>query len=170
MRRILSLFFIFALVMGLMAGCGKEEKSSDPECADILNSFENMTEEGFDIYYTAGDSEYEDNYENMYGISRELIDDGGIIYTEKGGLADEISIFHLKDTKDMELAKEKLNDRLETRRNQFAGYKPEEVYKIDNAVITITGNFIALVISSDPPMTESVLRQAISINYEDFDG
>ncbi len=169
MKRSLICLILFALVLCLMTGCGTQE-SSDPGCADILNSFKEMTEDGFDTVYVAGDSEYEDNYENMYAIKRDLIDDGGIIYTAEGGLADEVSLFHLKDSGDVKLAKEKLESRLETRRNQFNGYKPEEVYKIDNAVIMVKGNFVALVISSDPPMTESLLKQAIQINYEDFDG
>ena len=169
MRKYLIYIAIFALMLCLMTGCGSQE-SSDPSCADILNSFREMTEDGFDTVYVSGDSEYEDNYDNMYAIKRDLIDDGGIIYTEKGGLADEVSLFHLKDSADVKIAKEKLEDRLATRRNQFSGYKPEEVYKLDNAEIMVKGNYVALVISSDPPMTESLLKQAIQSNYDGFDG
>ena len=162
MKRILSLFIIFALISTLFTACGSQ-KSNDPSCADILSEITKNTEVNVTVY-TAGDDTLENNYDNMYAIKRELVDDCGILFPSDRGVADELSLFHMKDSGDVQLAKDKLQDRLDTRKNQFAGYKPEEVYKLDNAVIMSQGNFVALIISDDPAMMESYLRQAISDN------
>ena len=162
MKRILSLFIIFALLSTLFTACGSQ-KNNDPSCADILNDVMENTEE-YDTIFVAGDDTLENNYDNMYAIKRDIVDDCGILYLEEGGLANELSLFHMKDSGDVQLAKDKLQDRLATRRNQFAGYKPEEVYKLDNAVVMAQGNFVALIVSEDPSMMESVLRQAITDN------
>ena len=162
MKRILSLFIIFALLSTLLTACGSQ-KNNDPSCADILNDVMENTEE-YDTIFVAGDDTLENNYDNMYAIKRDIVDDCWILYLEEGGLANELSLFHMKDSGDVQLAKDKLQDRLATRRNQFAGYKPEEVYKLDNAVVMAQGNFVALIVSEDPSMMESVLRQAITDN------
>ena len=168
MRKIIIVLMALILTLGLITGCGGNSGSDsrDPKCADVLNYVKDKTEDGFDTVYSAGDDTYEDNYDNMYAVKRDLIDDGGILYTEAGGLADEITLMHIKDQGDIQLVKDKLNDRLEQRKNQFGGYKPEEVYKIENAVIMVSGNFVGLIISSDPPMMESIVREAISSSTE----
>lgn len=48
------------------------------------------------------------------------------------------------------------------RRNQFNGYKPEEVYKLDNARVVVQGNYAALIVSDDADTIEAALRGAIS--------
>ena len=162
MKRFFACVLLFALLALTVSGCGSNGTSKGPSCADILNSVKDATEDGFDKVYTYEDSEYQDNFSHMYAVMWDMIDDGGILYTEKGGLADEISLMHIKDQGDISIAKEKLQERIEERRNQFNGYKPEEVYKLDNATVIVQGNYIALLIGEDPAMLEVEIRNAIS--------
>lgn len=162
MKKTLILLLMLVLSLTVLAGCGATE-NNDPSCSDILNDVMSNSEE-FDTLFAAGDETLENNYDSMYAVKRDLVDDCAIIYLEKGGTANELSLLHLKDPGDVQLAKDKLQDRLDTRKNQFAGYKPEEVYKLENAVIMSQGNFVALIVSQDPPMLEASLRQAISDN------
>ncbi len=161
MRKFLVLTVIIVMTLSLLAGCGGGSNSG-PSCKDILETVKNGTEDGFDTMYTMGDDEYKDNFEFLYGITWDMIDDGGIIYTESGGLADEISIVHLKDQGDISLAKEKFSDRLSDRKNTFSGYKPEEVYKLDSARIIVQGNYVALVIAEDSGAMETIIRDAVT--------
>ncbi len=161
MKRPIVLFFVFALVLVLLAGCGSSD-GGDASCADILSYVKDNVSDGFDVVYSYNDSKYQDNFSFMYGITWDMIADGGIIYTEKGGLADEISIVRLKDQADVKIAKDKFTDRLEERKNQFGGYKPEEVYKLDNAMIMVQGNYVALIIGEDPASLEVLIRNAIA--------
>ncbi len=160
MRKFLVLTVIIVMTLSLLAGCGGSK--SGPSCKDILETVKNGTEDGFDTMYTMGDDEYKDNFEFLYGITWDMIDDGGILYTESGGLADEISIVHLKDQGDISLAKEKFSDRLSDRKNTFSGYKPEEVYKLDNARIIVQGNYVALIIADDSGAMETIIRDAVT--------
>ena len=162
MKRFFACVLLFALLVTVMSGCGSGDTAKGPSCADILNYVKDATEEGFDIVYDYDDKEYVDNFSFMYGVQWDMIDDGGILYTEKGGLADEISLMHLKDSGDISIAKEKLNDRIAERRNQFNGYKPEEVYKLDNANVMVQGNYVALIIGEDPAALEVEIRHAIT--------
>ena len=161
MRKLSVLIIVFALSVCFLAGCGSESNDG-PKCADILNSIKESTDEGFDTVYSYDDKTYQDNFSHMYGLTWDMIDDGGIIYTEKGGLADEISLVHLKEYGDISLAKDKFTARISERRNQFSGYKPEEVYKLDNAVVMVQGDYVALIIGEDPASLEVEVRNAIT--------
>lgn len=160
MKRFFLILFLSALLICMMAGCGSGNDGA--ACADILNSVKESQTDGFDTLYTYDDRKYQDSFNFMYGITWDMIDDGGILYTSGGGLADEISLVHLKKDEDVSIAKDKMMARIEDRKNQFSGYKPEEVYKLDNAIVMVQGRYVALIIGEDPQMLESGIREAIS--------
>ena len=72
----------------------------------------------------------------------------------------------MKENGDVQVAKQKLQDRIEERRGAFAGYKPEEVYKLDNASVIVQGNYAALIISDDNEGFEAEIRRVISQGVE----
>ena len=96
-----------------------------------------------------------------------MIDDGAVLQTSSGGTADEVSVLLLKKSEDVSIAKQKLEDRITERRNEFSGYKPEEVYKLDNARVVVQGNYAALIICDDADTIEAALRGAISGDSQD---
>lgn len=155
------LIFVFLLLF-VTGGCGSNGNSSDLPVGNILENCMGLSDENFDTMAVAGDSTYEDSYSNLYGLNRDLIDDGGILYTQEGGLADEISIFHLKDNGNVSLAKDKLNARIDERHNAFSGYKPEETKKLENAIVMVQGDYVALIVADNPEDYEVEIRRTLS--------
>ena len=155
------LLCLLALLGALLTGCGSG--NNDAACIDIVKGCSEIASEGtFDTWAGYGEEIYDDSFDSMYGVQYDMIDDGAICYTEAGGVADEITVLHLKNQEDISIAKEKLSDRVATRRNAFAGYKPEEVSKIDNSRIIVQGNFVILLISDDNDAMETEIRRIIS--------
>ncbi|MDD5927727.1 MAG: DUF4358 domain-containing protein [Firmicutes bacterium] len=111
-----------------------------------------------------GEELYEESFDNLYGIQYGDISDGAILYTEEGGLADEISIVRMNDNNDISIARQKMTDRIESRRKTFAGYKPEEVQKLDEASVIVQGNYVVLIISNSNDDFEAEIRRVISEN------
>ena len=156
---------MLAATLVILTGCGSED--SGASCREILDGCKKIAPEGsFDTLVSYGEDLYEDSFDNLYGIQFKDISDGAILYTESGGLADEISIVCMKENGDVQVAKQKLQDRIEERRGAFAGYKPEEVYKLDNASVIVQGNYAALIISDDNEGFEAEIRKVISQGVE----
>ena len=156
---------MLAATLVIMTGCGSED--SGASCREIIDGCKKIAPEGsFDTLVSYGEDLYEDSFDNLYGIQFKDISDGAILYTESGGLADEISIVCMKDNSDVQVAKQKLQERIEARRKTFSGYKPEEVYKLDNASVIVQGNYAALIISDDNESFESEIRRIISEGAE----
>ncbi len=152
----------------LFAGCG--QKDDAPKCLDIVKACEKVTKEGtFDTWAGYGEEIYDNSFDSLYGVQFDMIDDGAISYTSEGGTADEISIIHLKENSDVSIARDKMQDRINERRQTFAGYMPEEVYKLDNATVMVQGNYVALIISEDNDIIETEIRRVISegVNQND---
>lgn len=165
MAAALALVIVTALTAMAMSGCSSE--NSKASCRDILDGCKKIAPEGsFDTLVSYGEDLYDDSFDNLYGIQFKDVSDGAILYTESGGLADEISIVCMKENGDVQVAKQKLQDRIEERRGAFAGYKPEEVYKLDNASVIVQGNYAALIISDDNEGFEAEIRKVISQGVE----
>lgn len=149
------------IITVMFYGCASDRAGAG--CREILDACRNIAPEGsFDTMACYGEDIYDDSFDNLYGIQYEDISDGAILYTEEGGLADEISIVRMKKNEDISIAKQKLQDRIESRRKTFAGYKPEEVRKLDNAIVMVQGNYTALIISDNNDEFEAEIRRVIS--------
>ncbi|MEE0515000.1 MAG: DUF4358 domain-containing protein [Emergencia sp.] len=164
MKKRVLVFLCAALLMlsaGTLTGCGKD--TSAVSCLDIVKACSETADDGtFDIWTSYGETLYEESFDTMYGVQYDMLADGAVLYTEKGGKADEISIMRLSDSNDVSLAKEKLQQRIEERRKVFAGYKPEEIAKLDNASVIVQGDYAALIIAEDTQKFETEIRRVIS--------
>ena len=157
----LIMILMLAIATSLFSGCGKD--SGHASCRDILDACRKIAPEGsFDTLAAYGEELYDDSFDSLYGIQFKEISDGAILYIEEGGCADEISIVYMKENEDVSVARQKLQERIETRRNTFEGYKPEEIYKLDNASVIVQGNYAALIISDDNEGFEAEIRRVIS--------
>lgn len=149
------------LITALISGCGTDKAEVKP-CKDILESLKENGDYGFDIVYTEGDENFDESFEFLYDFEKRLVDDSAIMFIEDGGYADEISLFHVKESGDVKIVREKLELRIESRLQVFNAYKPEEASKVSNAKVMVSGNYVALIISSDNEMAEADIRKIIA--------
>lgn len=162
-RQVLQIVCVLLLALGLLSGCGGSGTQAQVKCVDIVKACSKAADDGtLDEWYSYGEDAYDDSFDTLYGVQFDMIDDGAVLQTASGGVADEVSVLHLKKSEDVSIARQKLEARVTERRNQFNGYKPEEVYKLDNARVVVQGNYAALIVSDDADTIEAALRGAIS--------
>lgn len=161
MKKKLAAILTILLTVVMITGCGAGTDSV--KCVDIVKACKEIASEGtFDEWYSYGEEIYDENFDNLYGVQYDMIDDGAVLQTSVGGVADEISVLHLKKNEDVSIAQAKLQDRITERIKEFSGYKPEEVYKLDNAKIIVQGNYVCLIAAEDPDSMEAEIRRVIS--------
>ena len=71
------------------------------------------------------------------------------LYVGSGAVADELALFQFEDEAAAQDAAELARARVENQRESFADYIPEEVPKLDNAVVKSFGRYLVVCISSD---------------------
>ena len=110
-------------------------------------------------------ADFPNNFDRLYNFSIKKIDDGAIAYASTGGYADEISIVYVDSDKDKKTVQGYFQARIQTRIQNFTGYKPKEVQKLENAKVIIQGNYVVLIICDNVENIETAIRQAINGNW-----
>lgn len=86
----------------------------------------------------------DDMISKLYGIDYA---EEQIVYISTGATAEEIALFKLKDESDAQKAYDAVNKRLDYQKSSFELYIPEEMVKLDAAVVELYGNYVIFCVS-----------------------
>lgn len=126
-----------------LCSCNKEEGKT-PATADVAAIISDSVE------FTELIALTNDNIgPRYYGIDLEAIEEYEVLVCSSGALADEVAVFKMKDREDVEDMLDVVRDRKQDLYDRFVDYVPEEVNKINNAVIGSNGNYVYFVVSSN---------------------
>ena len=93
------------------------------------------------------------------GLPKDKIKAMKIYVSSSGGTSEEIAAFEANDE---EMAKEietKLNERVEAQKTSFKNYVPEELKRLENALVIRKGNYVYLSVSGDPDKAKSIIEE-----------
>ena len=107
-----------------------------------------------------GERLFEKNCQKLYLCDQADLTDGFIVYNNGGGKADEISVIKRADG-DTDKAAKVLNDRKQVRYNDFRGYVPEELPKIEAGRVFTVKGYSVLIISDSADSLEKLLREKL---------
>lgn len=93
-----------------------------------------------------------------YGIEEEKVQDCKV-FLSSGATASEVAVFAMKDEDGVNELLELINERLEERKASFADYAPDEVPKLENAVLLNKDNYVVFAVLSDPQAAEDVIKK-----------
>ena len=149
MKKQFEMMIVIVLLLSLtvvFCACGGDKVPD--RCGDAVDAvLEKYSDTPMDTTVQLGEDVYADNFERLYNFPMKKIDGGVIAYAADGGKADEISIVRAGDSADVSEIKKYMEARLEKRLHDFQNYKPEEVYKLENASVAVSKNYVFLVIS-----------------------
>lgn len=83
-----------------------------------------------------------------------------VSYQGSGASSEEIVILQVKDKSKLDSVKEKINTRLQERKEAFESYLPKEVGKIQNNILIVKGNYVILCISNDNKQVNNILKDS----------
>ena len=83
-----------------------------------------------------------------YNFNNEIIQDL-VSYVSTGATAEEILVIEAKDKNSIKAIEEKIIERIKERKEAFASYLPNEVYKLENPVLIIKDKYIILCICNN---------------------
>ena len=118
---------------------------------------EKSGDENLDSTAFYGEELFEENCVKLYDIEYSNLEDGGIAYAGSGGLADEVSIIKVSDMSE-NLVLQFLEKRVERRIQDFTGYKPGEISKIENSKCFAYGGYSILIISDNADDLEKQIK------------
>ena len=154
-KRILALLLCAAMLVGLL-GCSKEAPKTiniDALTATLLDqvTFDTpLADTGADaaLYYPALPQN------SMFRL-----------FIGSGYYADELAVITLASEKDADTAKAAIDEHLSQKKGEFLNYLPNEVPKIENAIVWQEGRYIVVVITADTETANRILDKADDPSY-----
>ncbi|MCI5773286.1 MAG: DUF4358 domain-containing protein [Erysipelotrichaceae bacterium] len=89
----------------------------------------------------------------IYGIDNAI---EAYAYMGSQATAEEIALFKFANDKDAKAGKEALEAHLEKQKQDYASYIPEEVVRIEKAVLRQEGNYVLLCVSYDEGVNDII--------------
>ena len=152
MKKLLLALLSVSLLLSLAACGGKEEEKtpfSPDDAATLLESG------AFSEVLEAIDA---DIACALYGIDETTVT-GAAVYGSTGTTAEELAIFVLAGEESAQAALTALGYRVEDRAAAMASYLPNEVPKLENAILEQRGNTVLLVVASDYSPVDDFLNK-----------
>lgn len=93
----------------------------------------------------------------LYKLDGEILEEQAVYVGTGGALADEVSVWRVKDEKDAKTVQQAAEQRVENQKVSFKDYVPEEMPKLEKAVITVDGDTVILCVSANPDAAKEVI-------------
>ena len=150
MKKLFSTILSTTLLLSLAAcGGGEEAKAFSPDDAQNLLNSGAFSETLTEIDQTTACL--------LYGIDETTVT-GCAVYGSTGATAEELAIFTFENEEDTSAAASALGYRVEDRKDELANYLPDEISKLDEAVVETRGNSALLVIAADYSPVDDYLK------------
>ena len=156
-RKLVALLLALSCMLSLTA-CGGGEPAAEQPKADPNALFQAL------LTKVTYDTELSDLGEAGALYLPDLPADAKVqMYAGSGYYADKVAMITLADASDAEAAMKSVKDHVAQLRTQFQSYIPEEVPKIDNALIWQQDNVVILCITGDYRNAQSIIDGAASL-------
>ena len=93
------------------------------------------------------------------GLPKDKIKAMKIYVSSSGGTSEEIAAFEANDEETAKEIETKLKERVETHNTSFKNYVPEELKRLENALVILKGNYVYLSVSGDPDKAKSIIEE-----------
>ena len=93
------------------------------------------------------------------GLPKDKIKAMKIYVSSSGGTSEEIAAFEANDEDTAKEIEAKLKERVEAQKTSFKNYVPEELKRLENALVIRKGNYVYLSVSGDPDKAKSIIEE-----------
>lgn len=183
MKRFIISTAILAAMMVTLSACGDEKTGGD----ETTNIGSNTTEEVGNEENEAGDDQPQTAEISPQSLADEILSSGDFkdqlavidsdmaltrlyaldaneietaaFYTNSNATAEEIAVIEVKNAEYTEAVETAFLKRVEEQKEACENYLPDELPKLDMAVIFTSGNYVVLCVSNDATKIEAVLTE-----------
>lgn len=156
-----SLCFWLLTVMLVLWGCGSSQNRDTISMYDLRQAMEAADSSLPEMLNTSSSEDgAQENFAHISEMDYEKVDSFFVSYS-KEGKAHEIAVIAVKDTADINEAKESLEAHRQSRRKLLEQYEPEEVKRIDDGVIFTKDQYAVLIICDDTDAVRKAFEEAL---------
>ncbi|MBO5448533.1 MAG: DUF4358 domain-containing protein [Ruminococcus sp.] len=166
-KKLLCTLLAVMSVSCALASCSSSDDSKTSSASSAANA--NADTEAADVCATAdklkSDISYDDELieftadkiEKILGIPADKYTSAKVYVSSSGGTPEEIACFEASDEAAAEEIKTALESRIESQKNTFTDYRPEQAPKLESPVLKVNGSCVYMCISGDNAKAEEII-------------
>lgn len=139
-----------AVCVMALAGCqsgpgSAGEPAKEPSAEEVVTAVADaldLPESGMTMLET-------DKIFDLYSLDREKTADAAAYIDGSRSTACEVTVIKVKDAADVQMAQKAADVRIEDQTFSYQNYNPEQMVKIEGAVVYTKGNYVILVMADD---------------------
>ncbi len=153
MKKILLAIVAFVLVLGL-AACGGEETFTvnASDAAAKLRDGLVFQDELMEVS--------ENNLSNLYGLSAEDVSEYKAYVSATMATAEEVAVFVAQDGK-VDAVRQAVDARVQDQKENYQNYQPQEMTKLNSAIVRQKGNVVVLVVADDTETANTLVDEIL---------
>lgn len=148
-KKALSFGLAFLLSVGF-AGCGQKSGGKQPGAKEVVDAVSATLTFQDDMKETPTD-----RMPVTFRYDESQVSDKASYASATMVTASEVTVFKASDAKYVDSLKAVLEERIEDQKIQYEDYQPQEMEKINNAVIYTNGDYLILVMADDTSSVKS---------------
>ena len=142
---------LMALLMLCLAGCSGGADVTDVDIGKVADELKEQIVYQDELAPLTGEA-----FNDLYGIDPAAIKDA-IAYIGSGATAEEIVAIEMNDKESVADAEKALEDHLQYQKDGYADYGPDEIPKLEKAVLKSGGCYIFLSVSDDDAKAAEII-------------
>ena len=153
MKHFLKLTLVAALSLLCLTACGKGGKNVEVDVEALASALQ--SEDCNQRYSYPGCSR--DVLFHLFVESDQM--EAGAAYLSSGATACEVAVIQSKDASQTKEVEKLFENRVTNQSNLYASYAPEEVTRLDAAIIKSAGSYTVLCVCDDTDKAEEILKE-----------
>ena len=93
--------------------------------------------------------------EKRYGLEDADVEECAA-YAGTKAVVDEVAVFKAAN---VENVKEQVEQHIDAQKDSYSSYRPDEVPKLDDCVVTVSGDYVIVCVSEDSSAAKSIIEQ-----------
>lgn len=146
---------ILVIIVGLIFYMNTGKKENKDVTINIADLASKMKEQ--DLFEDTLEEIDKDTIKKNYGFDGNKIKNI-VSYVGTGATAEEILVVELNNKSDLNEINNQITQRISERKEAFANYLPQEVYKLENPTLKVTNNYIILSVCKDSEKMNSFIE------------
>ena len=146
---------ILVIIVGLIFYMNTGKKENKDVTINIADLASKMKEQ--DLFEDTLEEIDKDAIIKNYGFDGNKIKNI-VSYVGTGATAEEILVVELNNKSDLNEINNQITQRISERKEAFANYLPQEVYKLENPTLKVTNNYIILSVCKDSEKMNSFIE------------
>lgn len=156
MKRYLSFALASLMLILSLTACGKKAPAEvTASAADLAKQLSETVSDGT----LSSEPVVSDILASTYFVDMDQVEESAA-YMSTGATACEVAVIKCTDSSYTTEVEDLFKSRVESQSELFASYAPDEVKKLDAAIIRVSGNYVVLCVTDDASKAESVLKDA----------